>query len=446
MRARALVATFALVAAVAPRTAWAHEPGTYGVGSRSTAMGGAVSADVSDFSATYYNPAGLAETEGVRLSFGYFYADNNLAINGNDVGVKASHGIFFGLAAGGEVFGIPFGIGIATHVPDEGLSRITALRQDVPRWELYDSRTTVLYLSANLALRPFEWLEVGGGLSFLAATHGRFEISGRADLFNPYESKLRHEVDTDLSSVRYPEVGALVHLGETANVALVYRGQTSLDLALDGEIEAQAAVGDFEVPLRYELIARTIQAFLPQQLVVGASWHVIPSLKINADLTWVNWGAYENPTAKTSAKLEADVPPNFPVELPGALKPTKLVDPGFSDRLVPRLGFEWYIPGFTDADGDTVVKVPVRAGYAFERSPIPPQTGETNFVDADRHTVSVGVGVEVPVLRLAVDAHAAISILPERIMMKSSPANLTGDFRAEGQMVNLGGTISGVFK
>jgi long-chain fatty acid transport protein len=92
------------------------------------------------------------------------------------------------------------------------------------------------------------------------------------------------------------------------------------------------------------------------------------------------------------------------------------------------------------------VKVPVRAGYAFERSPIPPQTGETNFVDADRHTVSVGVGVEVPVLRVAVDAHAAISILPERIMMKQSPANLTGDYRAEGQMVNLGGTISGIFK
>jgi long-chain fatty acid transport protein len=424
----------------------AHEPGAFGVGSRSTAMGGAVAADVSDFSASYYNPAGLAEQDGVRIGFGYFYADQNFTIDGKDVGVKGSHGVMFGLAAGGKVFGIPFGIGIATHIPDEGLSRITALRQDVPRWELYDSRTTVLYLSANLALRPFDWLEVGGGLSFLAATHGRFAISGRADLFSPYDSKLRHEVDTDLSSVRFPQVGALIHLSDTASVALVYRGETSLDLALDGEINATAAVGNFEVPLRYELTARTIQAFLPQQIVVGASWHVVPSLKINADLTWVNWSAYESPTAKTTAKLEADVPPEFPVELPGALKPTKVLDPNFSDRIVPRLGIEWYIPGFTNSQGEPVVKVPVRVGYAFEKSPIPPQTGETNFIDADRHTASVGVGVEIPVAHVSVDAHAAVSIFPERTMLKQSPANLVGDYHADGQQVNVGGTLSGVFK
>jgi len=444
--AGSLATAVALAATFMSLRASAHEPGAFGIGSRSTAMGGAVAADVKDFSASYYNPAGLAEQEGVRLGLGYFYADQNFTINGKDVGVKGSHGIMFGLAAGGKVFGIPFGIGIATHIPDEGLSRITALRQDVPRWELYDSRTTVLYLSANLALRPFDWLEVGGGLSFLAATHGRFAISGRADLFSPYDSQLRHEVDTDLSSVRYPQLGALIHLSDTASVALVYRGQTSLDLALDGDISAQAAVGGLEVPLTYELTARTIQAFLPQQVVVGASWHVLPSLKINADVAWVNWGAYESPTAKTTAILEADVPPNFPVELPGPLKPTKVIPPAFSDRIVPRLGLEWYIPGFTDSDGDPVVKVPVRVGYSYERTPVPPQTGETNFIDADRHTMSVGAGIEVPVAHVTFDMHAAVSVFPERTMLKQSAANLVGDYHVSGQQVNVGGTLGGVFQ
>ena len=43
---------------------------TFGMGSRSIAMGGAVTADVEDFTANYYNPAGLARAgAGVRGKF-----------------------------------------------------------------------------------------------------------------------------------------------------------------------------------------------------------------------------------------------------------------------------------------------------------------------------------------------------------------------------------------
>ena len=153
-----------------PRAARAHEPWTYGFGSRAAGMGGAVAANVSDFSANYYNPAGLADENGIRIGVGYFYAENALRIDDRDVGVKASHGVTFGLAATGDVFKIPIGLGIAVHVPDEGLSRVTALKQEVPRWELYDNRSSVLYLTANLAIRPWSFLELGGGMSFLAAT------------------------------------------------------------------------------------------------------------------------------------------------------------------------------------------------------------------------------------------------------------------------------------
>jgi long-chain fatty acid transport protein len=445
MRAR-LVLGAAFAASAAAGQAAAHEPWTYGFGSRAAAMGGAVGADVSDFSANYYNPAGLTEREGLQLGFGYFYAENDLRIGGESSGVSSSSGIMFGLVASGDIFGVPIALGIATHIPDEGLSRITALRQEVPRWELYDNRSSVIYLSANLAIRPWDFLEVGGGLSFLSATRGRFAITGDANIFLPFDSDLRHEVDVDLTSVRYPQAGVLVHLAKTASVGVVYRGETKLDLSLEGVIDASIVNYDPPIPIRYTLKAHTVQDFLPQQVVVAASWRPAPTLTINADLVWVDWSAYENPTALTSAKLEADLPPNLPIVLPRDLAPVRVVDPGFLDRVVPRLGFEWIPPDITDADGSAVVRIPVRAGYFYERSPVPDQTGETNFVDCDRHTPSLGLGVELVPLPLSLDAHAAISILPERVTLKASPADLVGDYRQSGTMVSGGATIQGLFR
>jgi len=441
-----LVLALAATSLFLARTGEAHEPWTYGYGSRAASMGGAVAADVNDFSANYYNPAGIVDDEGIRIGVGYFWAENNLRIDGQDSGVKSSHGVTFGIAASGKIFGFPIGLGIAAHIPDEGLSRLTALRQEIPRWELYDNRSSVIYLAANIAIRPWDFLEIGGGLSFLAATRGRFEITGAADLLQPYDSQLRHEVDVDLTSVRYPQAGVLVHLSKAASMGLVYRGQTNLDLQLDGKIDATINAIGIEVPLSYELQARTVQAFLPQQLVVGASWKPHPSLHVNADVTWVNWAAYENPTAKTIAKLEAEVPAEFPIELPGELRQTELEELFFSDRIVPRIGVEWYLPGFEGKGGVPILRVPVRAGFVYEKSPVPPQTGSTNLVDGDRYTGSIGVGVEIPVARVSLDLHGAISRLPERVTLKQSAANLVGDYRSEGEMLNIGATLKGLFK
>jgi long-chain fatty acid transport protein len=98
-----------------------------------------------------------------------------------------------------------------------------------------------------------------------------------------------------------------------------------------------------------------------------------------------------------------------------------------------------------------LVEVPLRAGYVYERSPVPPQLGETNFVDADRHTLSLGAGVTLnaPFALLPGsihwDVHGELSILPERVTKKQNPADFIGDYRASGSMAGLGTTLSGAF-
>lgn len=414
-------------------------------------MAGAIAADSTDFAAGYYNPAGLVASPGVSLSLGYFGADNRLTLNGKDNDVVDPHGLSGGLVAPGKLFEIPFAFGIATYIPDDGLSRIKALKQETPRWELYNDRTTIVLISANLAIRPVSFLEIGGGISFLAATRGSFGIRGEAVLARPYESKLEHEVSADLTSVRYPQFGARAKVLDFGYIGVVYRGESKLQLEIAAELNGTVNAG-LSVPLQYLLESKTFDAFQPQQVTLGLSFQKIKGLHANLDLTWVNWSAYVSPTAQTETSLAVDVPPGLGLDLPGSTKPTKVIPPRFEDRLVPRLGVE-----YTLSFGPTVTvlgqersrfQLPVRLGYVYEATPVPPQTGFTNFVDTDRHTFSVGAGLSVgrpfSVLRgaIRVDAYFQGSYLPERLTIKSNPADFTGDYRASGTMLGGGGGVT----
>ena len=437
-------------ALLCPGEALAHAPDSYGFGARGAAMGSAMAADSTDFAANYYNPAGLVGSPGVSLGLGYFGADNRLTMNGQDNDVVDPHGLSGGLVAPGTLFGIPFAFGIGTYIPDDGLSRIKALRQETPRWELYNDRTTIVLIAANLAIRPVSFVEIGGGVAFLAATTGAFGIRGEAVLARPYESQLEHEVNADLTSLRYPQVGARFKVLDWGFIGLVYRGETKLQLSIGAKLDGTVNAG-LSVPLTYELSSKTFDAFLPQQVVLGLSFQKVKNLRANFDLTWVNWSAYISPTAQTSASLSVDLPPGLGLELPGSTKPTKVIPPAFEDRFVPRIGLE-YTFGFgatrtVHGEEKPSVQLPVRAGYVFEATPVPPQTGVTNFVDTDRHTFSVGAGLVLnrpfSVLRgaLRVDAYFQGSYLPERLTQKASAADFTGDYRASGTMIGGGGAV-----
>lgn len=443
----------------APREAFAHGPDAYGFGSRASAMGSAAAADASDFSACYYNPAGLVGATGLSISLGYSYAANQLRMNGLDNNVASVHGLSGGIVAPGDLFGLlPFAFGIATFMPDQGLSRIKAQREETPRWELYDDRLSLLYLTVAVAVRPFSFLDVGGGIAFLAATRGRFAVSGRADVLSPYESQLRHEVDADLTSIRYPQLGARVHLGGFGNVGLTYRGETKLPLSIAADLDGIVDFAGIEIPLRYALESMTIDGFLPQQVVLGGSFRRVRGLTVNVDLTWVNWAAYESPTAQTKSHLEAQLPEGVPLELPPDPKATEKRSPVFEDRFVPRVGAE-YVVSVAGAkrklEGETeerrAVEVPVRAGYAYERSPVPEQRGQSNYIDADRHTFTLGFGVRLNGVTaivpgaLLLDVHTQLSVLPERTMKKQNPADFVGDIIADGWMLSGGATLSALF-
>lgn len=448
------LATLAGVATLAVATTTLAGPAeTYGFLSRSTAMGGAVSADATDVSANFYNPAGLASAPGVRIDIGYMRANASLRMNGKDNGVDAVHGLVFGLVAPGKLLGMPFAFGVALHLPDDRVFRVRALDQQQPRWEIYDNRPQRLFFGAHLAIQPVKWLEIGGGLVFLAATRARLDITGDLSLSDAATSRLRHEVDADLTSIRYPQLGLRLKPTDRLRLSAVYRGEFQLTLDIEARLAVQAKLRDSScattlcVPFFTYLTTSSVNAFLPRQVVLGGSYDVTPDVTLDADVTWIQWSSYKSPMSAVTAQTKFDPPPGFPASLtPEKPAPTVVLPPNFQNRVVPRIGVEARLP--LSPKGHSLA---LRGGYFYERSPVPPQSGGTNFVDADRHAFSVGTGLKLhaPFTEMPgdihFDLHAQWSYLPERVFTKDSPADPIGDYRAGGQIWSFGTTLGLAF-
>jgi long-chain fatty acid transport protein len=298
-------------------------------------------------------------------------------------------------------------------------------------------------LATHVAIQPVEWLRIGGGMSFLSFGANTLRIRGTLDALSPARSSLEHELEGELITIRYPQVGIQVGPIEGFNFGIVYRGEFALDNVLTAEVgtpdgggmnAAHITAGTISLDGYFHLYTQSVNAYAPHQFSFAASWLPIPQVRIGFELTWLMWHLYQSPIGSSDiVLLIRDPPPELGIEVP-ELMPLGPVAANFKDRVVPRLGVE-VTPYSTN---DLVVQA--RVGYFYEHSPIPPQRGAFNLVDTDRHTWSIGIGVDLLGLRpllpgfLSLDGHFAYSWLPDRTMIKDSPIDPVGDYVAHGHI------------
>jgi long-chain fatty acid transport protein len=446
LRIESIAVAATAILAASPSTA--TPPGTYGFGARPSALAGAQVADGGDSASVYYNPAGLVQARGVRVDVGYFYAHHALAVNDRDTAVDPAHGVVGGVVAPGRLFGVPFAFGLATHLPDDRLSRSRALPQIQPRWELFDNRVQLLYLAADIAFAPWPFLRLGAGLSFVSSTRGRLDIYGDVAFPQASASRLRHAVDADLRAVRYLQAGLQLDVHETLTLGFAYRGEFRLALEIDATVMGNVVVGSgvnaARVPGRYDLASRSTAVFLPQNAVLGARFRPRRDLTILADWTYQHFASYTNPTARLDVALDLEPPPGLNLPIP-ALPPGITPAPArFHDTVSVRLGAEW-------TRALRAHRLALRAGYRFEPSPVPEQTGrDSNFLDCDRHGFSLGAGFRLGGIAavadgISLDVYGSWQALTPRLYRKSDPTDPIGDLSLSGSVFDAGATMSLAF-
>ncbi len=413
-----------------PALAFANPVDIFGYGARGQALGGAQVAKPSDSSANYYNPAAIAGFTHTHLDIGYQYAKPQLFINNQNVNVDAVRGTQLGLVAPGSVFNTPVALGVSMYVPDQHLTRTRTLSVSQPRFTYYNNRPQRMVLAFNLGVEIAKGLRIGGGISYMTRTQGGLLLDGRVGLVAD-QSELQTEMDIDLVAAKYGQIGIQYEVNDRLSFGAVYRTGFQLELqqrfVISADIGAENVAPEVE-DAYFELNTLGRDLYQAPQLVLGMYFQPTRNISVNLDMAWHRWSTFVAPASRI--EIEFDLKQfNDMVDLPPA---PSVPDANFRDIIVPRLGVEWVAKR---GRNHTVL---LRSGYSFEFSPVPHQTGETNYIDNAKHTMSLGAGLSLPnlgeLIPLPVDFNLSVgsTLMPRRQTIKSSAVDPIGSYVSKG--------------
>ncbi|MBI2892893.1 MAG: outer membrane protein transport protein [Deltaproteobacteria bacterium] len=398
-----------------------------GFGARLPALGnaGVASGDVP--SSAFSNPAACARSERLQLALGYSYSAIALRRNGRDQGLPDAHG-----TSGGACVPIPFpfvrlAFSTAAYIPDQWFARIALQPASQPRFVLWDNRPHRVAFNPTLALRLGRMLAVGGGLTMLADGAGN-GIAFRVGIKSG-QVIAESALDVELPTRAAPVLAVLFTPRDDVRIGARYSGQLSLDLRLD--VLAQVDVPGTPIGGDTLISVRGIDLYTPEQVAGGISIGPLAGWTATTEVVWSNWSRLGQVASDVALLVEIGITPS----LIQALFPT----PGWHDTFSPRLGVQKSLPVASRAT------VELRAGYRFEPSPVPDQTGVTSFADGDRHVFGVGSGLRIAGLSAGgaaapgawtLDAGLAWHHLVPRATRKVEPAGPGGDFTTDGEVLS----------
>jgi long-chain fatty acid transport protein len=180
--------------------------------------------------------------------------------------------------------------------------------------------------------------------------------------------------------------------------------------------------------------------YSPRQVVFGWAWKPGERFNLSVDLAWLQWSQFKDATLKMAVAIG-----------PGGTQVNfqEVLDPGFNDTLLPRAGIEYLAKKWSLFPLADRVELKLRGGYYFQKSPVPEQTGLTNFLDSDTHVFSAGLGFALRDLfgttrALKLDFHFQFHELMNREHRKAGEfADLDGDEIPETRVIGYPGYVTG---
>jgi len=405
MKAWLPIMTIIVLGLLPADSAFAGIEDSIGLGTRATAMGGALTSQPGDFSATYYNPAALSpggdhadEAGFVDLSFGFVFARPVLditALDGADVEPVTETPDSMGLLIGtrfdlGTVFNLSgLNVGVALYLPPD-FFRWTIHPDDQVQWLFHSDRSQVIGIHAGMGYRITDWLSVGAGLRVLFDTQtltlGRVTDT-RLEEGPDGESSLGVSTqlgeDVKVFGRVSPTAGLLVTPTPALTIGLTFRGETFVDDWGYTRIQGVPGLGDLGYNHHFA------HYYQPLQVAFGASYQ-LASVSLSAEATYRRWS--EGSTTNLNTFGEGQ----------------------FGDTLTPAAGMSWHFKPGMD----------LMAGFQYVPSPFDNFGGPTNLLDNDRSVFSTGMSYRLgelfdrPDLDLAIHWAFQLSWLHERVEEK----------------------------
>ena len=373
-------ATFSLVALLllsGATTLHANTWTTFGYGPRAVAMGGAYTAVADDFSAGYYNPAGMLTTPKSKFGAGWQYVKNDLKANGLEVeSSRDTNALYMGAS-----MAIPFtdflkdriAFGYFFFQPLWYTVDVTIPATTAPQFPVVESQARMQLISIAAAVDFIPGVLLGGGFTIGNNLGASLNLGPGVGGYGGIKETIS-SVDQIVKAVLVPNAGALVKLGRYSEMLKPFTVGFAFRDAFYMEMKIPVIVVLSGFLLNLDLGSTFI--YSPRQYVLGVAFQK-PRYLISFDISYNQWSDFQAP----SLSIATDI--NIPlIELKQGYTPP----PNFNDTVTPRVGVE--VLGY---ENDTI-NLYLRGGFFYEPSPVPEQTGMTNYLDSDRFVFNWGFG------------------------------------------------------
>jgi hypothetical protein len=388
-----LGALLCLAIVLAASRAGASSADVFGLGPRASAQAGAVTATATDFSATYYNPAGLALSLTREVALGVLGSGSGLSIQGRRAGISDPLAVLVGartpLPLGGALENRLF-FGLAVSSLPDAIVRVVSHKPDEAFFPLYDNRTQRLLVLPAIAVRLTSRLGLGFGVDYLAGAAGAIQATTGAS------RALEPRVDEALGAAAAVHAGARWDPTRWLGLGLAYRQSFSVPIVEDAQVRVAGE------PLN--VVVTTNGLYAPDQVCGGISVKPRPGLSLNLDVTWARWSAWSGPYIQVKSTLP------LAGEIEGELPRVPLRDIATFHVGIEQLAYR-----------SARLEVHARGGYGFDPSPIPSrQEGVTNLMDGAKHLIAVGGGLRLSrgTRAITLDAHFGLQLVRERTYTK----------------------------
>lgn len=354
----------------------------FGHGPRAAAMGSAMTAEATDYTSVFYNPALTVERKDVNfgLSFQWYRMVSDVQPKdlAREVDCKActapdavgfSLGLVFPL--GGKVKN-RVAIGLGLYVPSAVMLRVNAPDPTTPFWYRYHANPERIVIHTGVGIKLVDWLKIGIGIQALADLLGD-GANVKVDLFSK-EVQLR-ELNSYLGTRVSPVFGLHVSPLKRLRFGVTFRWEMKLVYEIPAKVDL-ATVGTLAFAVT------GVAHYTPHTLSFGAAFDATEQLTFTLDGEWQNWSAAPSPYANLNIDLSGPLLDGL--GLGTALDVTSATQrPGFADTFGGRLGAEYRIsPRFQ-----------ARLGAFFRPTPVPRQnTQGTNLMDNTTIGISGGFG------------------------------------------------------
>lgn len=337
---------------------------TMGIGAKATSLGGSFCAYADGPYAVYYNPAGLTQNQTPVVSGGLFALKPTLMYD--DLTVTRDNAVIVGPQSYTEHFDplyIPhFGavyplsrqlvFGIAAYLPyGMELKWSDNTAENPAACSAFHSRNFRTAITPAMGYKINDILSIGAGVSL-----GRSEMVAERVLYlTGDETKLDLTDDFNYSF----NLGVMCHPEESLFIGLTFRSRTKGDF--DGDVIFNGVDSGIDVTSHFDT---------PEQVQGGVRYVTPHNVSLSLDLTWTRWSIHKEQVATFSDLLMG--------YFSGAY-----YDRDWDDTVQIRMGVEWHVNNTLD----------LRAGYFYDPSPVPDNTFDFAWPDADRKTFSVGTGL-----------------------------------------------------